>query len=146
MPADQKLHLTTTHAWWKSLSHYNLNWQFVYFFKKLYSKLNLKQCEKGKVNVSVHTSPILIEKAVKESEKTRLWNTSVRLRNVLTHLQRHLRILLVPYENSWHSKIKNFTPTTEKKIGRYPGGEGTPLYKPYRYVPPQQVGSWAFLV
>ena len=58
----------------------------------------------------------------------------------------HLRILVVPYENSWHSKIKNFTPTTEKKTGRYPGGEGTPLYKPYRYVLPQQVGSWAFLV
>ena len=55
MPADQKLHLTTTHAWWKSLSHYNLNWQFVYFFKKLYSKLYLNQCEKGKVNVTVHT-------------------------------------------------------------------------------------------
>lgn len=114
-PADQKLHLTTTHAWWKTLSHHNLNWQFVYFFKKLYSKLNLKQCEKGKVNVTVHTSPILIEKAVKDSEKTRLWNTLVRLRNVLRHLQRHLRILVVPYENSWRSKIKNFTPTTEKK-------------------------------
>lgn len=69
------------------------------------------------------SSPILIEKAVKDSEKTRLWNTSVRLRNVL----RHLRILVVPYENSWHSKIKNVTPTTEKKNRQVSRGGGYSL-------------------